>query len=106
MSKARLSYVLDAVIGVAFLLSALSGMAFLLMGEGGYQGGSNPQFRTDLLGVGRANWSDLHTLGGLVMIAGVVFHLALHWKWVVRVTKRMVTTPARQTKEQSCELAA
>ena len=106
MSKARLFFVLDAVIGVAFLLSALSGMAFLLMGEGGYQGGSNPQFLTGLIGIGRTTWSDLHTFGSLVMIAGVFLHLALHWKWIVSVTKRMVSVPRRQTKEQNCELAA
>ena len=105
MSKARLNYVLDVVIGVAFLLSALTGMAFLLMGEGGYQGGRNPQFQTDLLGISRATWSDLHALGGLVMITGVVLHLALHWKWILCVTRRMVNVPARQAKEQSCELA-
>ena len=105
MNKAKLNYVLDAVIGIAFLVSAVTGMAFLLMGSGGYQGGRNPDFATSLLGVSRAAWSDLHTWTSLVMVAGVAVHLVLHWKWIVCVTKQMLPRRPRRTQE-SCEVAA
>ena len=105
MNKAKLNYMLDAVIGVAFLVSAVTGVAFLLMGSGGYQGGRNPNFATSLLGIARETWSDLHTWGSLVMIAGVVVHLVLHWKWIVCVTKNMLPARPRRTQE-SCEVAA
>ena len=105
MNKARLNYMLDAVIGAAFVISAATGMAFLLMGSGGYQGGRNPAFRTALLGISREAWSDLHTWASLVMITGVVVHLVLHWKWIVCVTKQML--PARRRRiEESCEVGA
>ena len=103
MNKARLNYMLDAVIGVAFVISGATGVAFLLMGSGGYQGGRNPDFQTALLGLSRGTWSDLHTWASLVMITGVLVHLVLHWKWIVCVTRQMLPSRPRQTQEQ-CEV--
>jgi cytochrome b subunit of formate dehydrogenase len=105
MSKTKLNYLLDAVIALAFILSTLSGIVFLFAGSGGYQGGRNPSFRTEILGISREVWSDLHTWVSLVMIAGVVIHLVLHWNWIVCMTKRMVrelgsTRPGRE--QETC----
>jgi hypothetical protein len=104
MNKAKLNYLLDAVIGLAFLLSGATGVAFLLMGSGGYQGGRNAGFATPLLGLSRGTWSDLHTLGSLVMIVGIVVHVALHWKWIVCATKNMLPRRAGRMQEQVCEV--
>ena len=109
MSKVKLNYLLDAVIGLAFLLSSVTGIAFLLMGDGGYQGGRNPGYATGLLGLSRGTWSDLHTWGSVVMIAGVVVHVALHWKWIVCATQKMLPSlphRANQLQEQVCEVIA
>jgi cytochrome b subunit of formate dehydrogenase len=105
MSKTKLNYLLDAVIAFALILSALSGIVFLFAGSGGYQGGRNPSFRAEVLGISRQVWSDLHTWVGLVMIAGVVIHLVLHWAWIVCMTRRMIkelgsTRPRRE--EEAC----
>ena len=43
-----------------------------------------------MLGIDRSVWSDLHTWVSLVMIAGVVIHLVLHWNWIVCMTKRIM----------------
>jgi biotin transporter BioY len=106
MNKAKLNYLLDAVIGLAFLLSGATGLAFLLMGSGGYRGGRNPGFSTALFGISRATWSDLHTWASLVMIAGVIVHLALHWKWIICLTKQMSPSLSRPTEEQLCKVVA
>jgi len=100
MNKARLNYLLDAVIGLAFLLSGATGVAFLLMGDGGYQGGRSAGFATALLGLSRGTWSDLHTLGSLVMIAGILVHVAFHWKWIVGMTKKMLSARPPRAKGQ------
>ena len=42
MSKAKLNYLLDGVIAIAFIVSTLSGVVFLFAGSGGYQGGAQP----------------------------------------------------------------
>ena len=93
-------------LGVAFALSGVTGVAFLLMGEGGYQGGRNPGFATALLGLSRATWSDLHTLASLVIIAGVVVHVAFHWGWVVRMTRKMLPSLPRRAGEAAWETTA
>jgi hypothetical protein len=104
VNKAKLNYLLDVVIGLAFALSGATGIAFLLMGSGGYQGGRNPDFKTALLGLSRGTWDDLHTWTSLVMIAGVLVHLVLHWRWIICVTKKMLPSLPRRANEQVCEV--
>jgi hypothetical protein len=105
MNKVKMNYLLDVVIGLAFLLSAVTGIAFLFLGSGGYQGGRNPGFQTVWLGLGREVWSDLHTLGSLVMIAGIGAHLILHWKWIVCVSKQvMPKLPTLRKREEQCQV--
>jgi hypothetical protein len=89
MYKNNLLYVLALVIAVAFVLSMGTGLVFLLAGSGGSQGGSNPAFQSVIFNLSRGTWSDLHTWFSLVMAAGAIIHLALHWNWVVRMTKRI-----------------
>lgn len=105
MNKLKLNYLLDTVIALGFLLSGATGVAFLLMGEGGYQGGRNPGLGTALLGLSRGTWSDLHTLASVVMIAGIVVHVALHWKWIACVTKKMLPRRADRMQEQVCKVS-
>lgn len=108
MSRTKLNYLLDSVIAIAFVASALSGVVFLSAGSGGYQGGRNPTFQTEILGIQRSVWSDLHTWVSLVMITGVVIHLVLHWNWIVCMTKRMVKGSGRtalQDRQEACPTA-
>jgi hypothetical protein len=105
MKKDKLNYLLDVVIGLAFVLSGVTGAAFVLMGEGGYQGGRNPGFATALLGLSRAAWSDLHTLTSLVMIAGIGVHIAFHWGWVVCLTRKLLPSLPRRVKDPAYETA-
>lgn len=100
--KVRLNYALDAVIALSFILSAAAGIVLLLAGSGGYQGGRNPGFQALILGLSRETWRDLHNWVSLVLIAGVMTHFALHWNWIVCVTKRLLRPVSRQTQEESC----
>ena len=100
-SKARINLILDTVIAAAFLLSALSGIVMLLV-PGGYQGGRNPYYGTEVLWLGHEQWSDLHTWGSLVMIAGVLVHLALHWKWIVCMVRKTLTPKQRRPSRIAC----
>ena len=106
MDKAKLNYVLDTVIALAFVLSGATGVAFLMMGDGGYQGGRNPGFATSFLGLSRGTWSDLHTLASLVMIAGVALHVAFHWRWILCVTRKMLPSVPRRATEPVCKMGA
>jgi hypothetical protein len=104
----KLNYLLDAVIALAFILSLVSGVVFLFADSGGYQAGRNLSFRTEILGISRWVWSDLQTWVSLVMIAGVVLHLVLHWNWIVCMTRRMIKEPWRASlrrEQEACPTA-
>lgn len=94
-SKAKLNFVVDAMILVAFLAAAVSGIVLLTQPHGGYQGGRNPNFGQTVLLLSRDGWNDVHVWGSLAMIAGIVVHLALHWRWIVCMVKRFTATGER-----------
>ena len=38
----------------------------------------------------RVIWVEIHRWAGLAITVGVLFHLALHWKWLLQMTRRYV----------------
>jgi len=86
MKQVTINLIVDAAIGAAFALSAVSGLVFLL-----------PQDAATVpmvLGLDLLMWSDLHTIASLVMIGGVLLHLALHARWIGANVRRGLV-PAR-----------
>jgi cytochrome b subunit of formate dehydrogenase len=88
MTKSKMYYFIDLVIAVAFVVSALSGLV-LFFAPSGYEGGRNPYYGQTVLLLTTRAWSTLHTWGSMAMIAGVGAHLALHWPWLVAMTRRL-----------------
>lgn len=86
-ARGRWNLVLDLVVGVSFLLAALSGAYFLY-----FPGGRRAI--DPLLLFPRQTWDLVHTWAGVVLVLAGVIHFAIHWKWVVKVTRRMVGLPA------------
>jgi hypothetical protein len=89
-SKAKLNFVVDAMILIAFLAATVSGVVLLTIPHAGYQGGRNPDFGRAVFFLTRESWNDLHVWGSVAMIAGIIVHLALHWRWIVCMVKRFV----------------
>lgn len=79
---------IDAALFSSAVVAALSGIYFLFLPSGGFQGGRNPLYNIQILFT-RHTWDDLHTWGGVVMIAAATIHLAIHWPWVVRMARRI-----------------
>ena len=97
-TKGKLRYIVDVLIGIAFVLSALSGLV-LFFAPSGYQGGRNPYYLQTVLLLSTHDWNTVHTWGSMAMIAGVGAHLVLHWNWMVGVTKKLLARkPTRQPK--------
>jgi cytochrome b subunit of formate dehydrogenase len=94
-NKARINYFVDIIIAVSFVLVAVSGMILFFGGSGGYQGGRNPHYGSEILGFSRLLWKDLHDWGGIVMLGGVFLHLVLHWKWIVCMTRNLLRGRAK-----------
>ena len=86
--KTQNNWLTAALVGFSGLLAMLSGIYFLYLPSGGYQGGRNPMYGVTIL-FSRQTWDDLHTWGGIVMIAVAITHLLLHWQWVVNMTARV-----------------
>lgn len=87
MNRTKLNYWVDLIIALAFVLSAISGIVFLL-----------PLNGSTVLGVSYSTWDQLHTWGSLLMIAGVLAHLVLHWKWIVAMTRKTFFAPAKPAR--------
>ncbi len=107
ISKAKLNYFVDLIIGVGFLPAAVTGIVFLFVGSGGYQGGRNPRYMTQILSLSREVWKDVHTWSSLVMVGGVALHFVLHWNWLVCMTRRSFKRKAAaKTDAAACEARA
>jgi NAD-dependent dihydropyrimidine dehydrogenase PreA subunit len=85
MKRAFTNFLVDGVIAVAFLVTAVSGVLFLLPKSWVVSSaGGTPT----MLGVPTASWLSIHDWSGIVMMAGVLLHCALHWRWIVNMTRR------------------
>lgn len=94
-ARNRINYLVDLVIGVGFAVAIISGLVLLFAGPGGYRGGRNPHFAREVLLLSRWVWKDLHNWSGLVMLGGVFLHLALHWKWILCMTRNLLRPRTR-----------
>jgi cytochrome b subunit of formate dehydrogenase len=78
---------IDAALFASAVAAALSGVYFLFLPTNGYQGGRNLYHNITIL-FSRSTWDDLHTWGGVAMIAAALIHLAIHWSWVTGMARR------------------
>lgn len=86
----RLNWLLDAAVFLGAVIASLSGIYFLYF-VSGYQGGRNPTYGITLL-FSRTTWDLLHTWAGVVMIAAVVLHLAIHLNWIGMMARKVTAT--------------
>ncbi len=90
----RLTYniFLDVLIGISFVICAVSGIFFLLYPNGGQNAQS--------IIISRYAWDMLHTWSGVVMTIAAILHFALHWKWVVNITGKLINKNKKETIEK------
>jgi drug/metabolite transporter (DMT)-like permease len=88
--QTRLNWLIDVAVFLGGILAGLSGVYFLFLPSGGYQGGRNPMYGVTILW-DRHTWSDAHIWGGVLMIAAIAIHFAIHWQWVKRMSRRTVS---------------
>lgn len=81
--KAKINYIVDVMILIMFVLSAVSGFALMRPEE------ERMMTTTAVMDENRAIISDIHILSSFLMVAGVMVHLVLHWKWMVTMTRNM-----------------
>jgi cytochrome b subunit of formate dehydrogenase len=94
--RGRGNLILNTVVAISFLLTAISGMYFLFITVGRWAADPMILFT-------RTTWDLIHTWAGISLIAAVIIHLAIHRKWVTKVTRKMLgmTVPAPTVSEPS-----
>lgn len=87
--RARINLFVDAVIGVALVIEAVTGwVLWQVLPHGGFQGGRNPDFGRTFIW-GRDTWLGLHDVFAVVIVVGVLVHLALHWRWIACMARNL-----------------
>ena len=100
MNTSKRNYLVDLLIGLAFLVAGLTALVFLFPSSWiDFSTSITPTF----LGLDFGLWQTLHKWGGIAMLAGVVLHLLLHWKWIVSMTRKML--PLTKTKGKESDLS-
>ncbi len=87
MNKAKLNYWIDVGLALSFLACFYTGLVkwpglIAIIGV--------PAYRM----LSFSSISAIHDLSGLIMGILVLFHLALHWKWIVSVSKEVFSRQA------------
>ena len=92
-NRGRFNVGINAVVGISGLVTAITGI-YLLFFPGGAHGVPDPNFIFT-----RTTWDLIHTWAGVAMIIAGVVHFAIHWKWVTKVTNKLlgVILPVRKT---------
>ena len=81
MNRGKLNYFIDMGLAITFLLSFITGI-FKFPNLTKY---FNIVYRT----IPAHNLNKIHDWSGLIMGILVFVHLALHWKWIVVMTKNL-----------------
>ena len=83
MEKSKLNYIVDVLMGVAFVIASITGLVVFFFLPSGVKQGRYLEF----LGIIKGTWTAWHNWAGIIIIVLVLVHLILHWKWMVNMTK-------------------
>ena len=92
--QVHLNILINAAIGLSFVITAVSGVYFLF-----FPGG--PARMDPGLLFSRTTWDLIHTWGGVVLLLAALAHFYIHWGWVVKVPKNMVSSFLRLFRKSS-----
>lgn len=93
--RGRWNLILNTIVALSFALTAASGVYFLFVPSG--RGAVDPMILFN-----RATWDLTHTWAGVTFITAALVHFVIHWKWVTKVTCKMVgmLAPSRTIQQQ------
>ncbi len=97
MRKVTLLYWIVVGAFLAFALEVFSGFVLWLAfetgpGFGGRRGlaGVEPPGRQEFMLISRQNWLNIHDWTAVALMVIVLFHLILHWRWIVNTSRRLL----------------
>ena len=93
------NWAIDFIVFSGGILAAITGIYFLFFISGGFQGGRNPTYGITFL-FDRELWEFLHRWTGVAMVAAALVHIVLHWKWIIRMTRRFFSNLFSKNKNK------
>ena len=88
--RGRYNLILNLVTGLSFFICAGSGLVFLF-------GRHSPSG----LGLTAYGWDMVHTWSGVALTLAVVLHFAIHWGWIIKVTRRILSPQATGSRQET-----
>ena len=83
-SRSRTNLLVNVAIGLSFIVTAASGL-YLFFIPGGSHGVADP-----VILFTRNTWDLIHTWAGIFMISAAVVHFSIHWRWITKVSGKML----------------
>jgi hypothetical protein len=81
--RAKINYVVDVIILITFVISTLLGFGLMRPKEERAVG------TQIIMDNSRSMIINIHILSSFLMVAAILAHLVLHWKWMVVMTRNM-----------------
>ena len=96
MRRVNLLYGLTVAAALALLWEIFTGAVLWIAipsGAGPFRHsrlGGIPAHDREFLSLSRSNWLDFHDWGAVALVALIVLHIALHYRWLWRQAKRLL----------------
>ena len=85
-ARGRFNLYINLTVALSFLITALTGLYFFLV-----PGASHGSGLADPLWLfARTTWDLIHTWASVVLISAAVLHFVIHWKWVTKITAKII----------------
>lgn len=81
--RSHFNIAIDILVATSFFVAAFSGIYFLFF-PGGHQLNADFVFLFS-----RTTWDLIHTWSAVILSIAAVIHFAIHWQWVVKVTRKL-----------------
>lgn len=82
-ARGRWNLILNVLVAASFVLAAISGVYFMFVPGGRWAADPMIIFT-------RTTWDLIHTWSGVAFISLALIHFYIHWKWVTKVSRRML----------------
>ncbi len=103
MKKSTFNFLMAGVLFVLGLIEAGSGFLLWLVIP---SGGRGRGVESDFWGIARTGWISIHDWVAIALTALVLVHLALHWKWLLRMPRLILSNMLATGKSQELRRAA
>ena len=100
MRKSMKNYIVFILLSILGLLEAVSGFVLWLAlpSGGGWRGSRFGGLESTFWSLSRHTWLDIHDRAAVAIVAVIIIHLVLHWKWIMYMTRKLF--PRRQLTSQ------